>query len=104
MCLDLYHLHNNPSLLFEEHCTKTFYLLLIIGEMSWCNVLLRAGSDINFIFCYNKHNQKPTGMFNKQDLTVYLRYIKILKDLNILNFRLHIPEAIFIALKMASGM
>ena len=52
----------------------------------------------------NKHNQKPTGMFNKQDLTVYLTYIKILKDLNILNFRLHIPEAIFMALKMASGM
>ena len=42
----------------------------------------------------NKHNQKPTDMFNKQDVAVYLRYIKILKDLNILNFRLHIPEAI----------
>ena len=34
----------------------------------------------------NKHNQKPTDMFNKQDVTVYLTYIKILKDLNILNF------------------
>ena len=34
----------------------------------------------------NKHNQKPTGMFIKQDATVYLTYIKILKDLNILNF------------------
>ena len=45
----------------------------------------------------NKHNQKPTGMFSKQDVTLYLTYIyiKILKDLNILNFRLHIPEAIF---------
>ena len=43
----------------------------------------------------NKHNQKPTEMFNKQDLTVYLTYIKILKDLNILKFQLHIPEAIF---------
>ena len=42
----------------------------------------------------NKHNQKLTDMFNKQDAAVYLRYIKILKDLNILNFRLHIPEAI----------
>ena len=31
----------------------------------------------------NKHNQKPTDMFNKQDVTVYLTYIKILKDLNI---------------------
>ena len=36
----------------------------------------------------NKHNQKPTDMFNKQQVTVYLIYIKILKDLNILNFRL----------------
>ena len=26
----------------------------------------------------NKHNQKPTDMFNKQDVTVYLTYIKIL--------------------------
>ena len=43
----------------------------------------------------NKHNQKPPGMFDKKDVTVYLIYIKILKDLNILNFRFHIPEAIF---------
>ena len=43
----------------------------------------------------NKHTQKPTDMFNKQDVTVYSRYIKILKDLNIQNFGLHIPEAIF---------
>ena len=28
----------------------------------------------------NKHNQKPTDMFNKQDVTVYLTYIKILND------------------------
>ena len=28
----------------------------------------------------NKHNQKPTDMFNQQDVTVYLIYIKILKD------------------------
>ena len=34
----------------------------------------------------NKHNQKPTDMFNKQDVTVYLTYIKTLKDLNIQNF------------------
>ena len=34
-------------------------------------------------------------MLNKQDVTVYLASFKILKDLNILNFRLHIPEAIF---------
>ena len=52
----------------------------------------------------NKHNQKTTDMFNKQDVTVYLTYIKKLKDLNILDFRLHIPEAIFKAMKMASGM
>ena len=34
-------------------------------------------------------------MFNKQDVTVYLTYFKILKDKNILNFWVHIPEAIF---------
>ena len=28
----------------------------------------------------NKHKQKPTDMFNKQDVTAYLTYIKILKD------------------------
>ena len=28
----------------------------------------------------NKHNQNPTDMFNKQDVTVYLTYMKILKD------------------------
>ena len=28
----------------------------------------------------NKHNQKPTNMFDKQDITVYLTFIKILKD------------------------
>ena len=39
-----------------------------------------------YSFILNKHNQKPTDMFNKQDVTVCLTYIKILKDLNILNF------------------
>ena len=52
-------------------------------------------------FLMNKHNQKPTHMFNKQDVSVYLTYIKILKDLNILNFRLHIPEAIFKAISIS---
>ena len=28
----------------------------------------------------NKHNQKPTDIFNKRDVTVYLTYIEILKD------------------------
>ena len=42
----------------------------------------------------NKHNKRPTDIFNKQDATVYLIYIKILKDLNIPNFRLHIPAVI----------
>ena len=28
----------------------------------------------------NKNNQMPTGMFNKQDVSAYLTYIKILKD------------------------
>ena len=48
-----------------------------------------------YSFIMNKYNQKPTDIFNKQDLTVYLKYIKILKDLNIINFQLPIPEAIF---------
>ena len=39
-----------------------------------------------YSFIMNKHNQKPTDMFNEQDVTVYLTYIKILKDLYILNF------------------
>ena len=47
------------------------------------------------IFLKNKHSQKPTDIFNKQDVTAYLTYIKILKDINILRFRLHILEAIF---------
>ena len=58
----------------------------------WINLKI---SFWEYSFIMNKHNQKPTDMFNKQDVTVYLTYIKILKDLNILNFRLHIPEAIF---------
>ena len=49
----------------------------------------------NILVVMNKHKEKPKDMFNKQDVTVYLTYIKILKNLNILNFRLHIPEAIF---------
>ena len=31
-----------------------------------------------YSFIMNKHNQKPTDMFDKQD--VYLTFIKILKD------------------------
>ena len=34
----------------------------------------------------NKPNQKPTYMFNKQDVTVYLTYIKILKRLKYTKF------------------
>ena len=39
-------------------------------------------------FIIYKHNRKPTDIFNKQDMTVYLTYIKILKDQKIkkLNF------------------
>ena len=47
----------------------------------------------------NKRNQRPTDMFNKQDVTVYLTHVKILNDLNILNFQLHIPDAIFKVLR-----
>lgn len=28
----------------------------------------------------NKHNQEPTDIFNKKDVTVYLTSIKIFKD------------------------
>ena len=31
-------------------------------------------------FIMNKHNQKPTNLFSKQDVTVYLTYIKKLED------------------------
>ena len=31
-----------------------------------------------YSFIMNKYKQKPTDMFNKQDITVYLTYIKIL--------------------------
>ena len=64
----------------------TFFL------MSCCYLKI---SFLKYSFITNKNNQKPTDLFNKQDVTVYLTYIKILKDLNILNFRPHIPEAIF---------
>ena len=35
----------------------------------------------------NKHNQRPTDVFNEEDVTVYLTYIKILEDLNIQRFK-----------------
>ena len=41
--------------------------------------------EYNFIM--NKHNQRPTDVFNKEDVTVYLTYIKILEDLNIQRFK-----------------
>ena len=47
----------------------------------------------------NEHNQKPRDMFHKQDVAVYLANMKVLKDLNILYFRLHILEAIFKVLR-----
>ena len=33
-----------------------------------------------YSFIMNKRNQRPADMFNKQDVTVYLTYIKTLKD------------------------
>ena len=50
----------------------------------------------------NKHNQNPVDIINKQDVAVYLTYIKILKYWKILSFQLHIPEAILkvLSLKM----
>ena len=32
-----------------------------------------------YSFIMNKHNQKPVDIINKQDVAVYLTYIKILK-------------------------
>ena len=32
------------------------------------------------LFKMNRHNHKPTDIISKQDVTVYLTYIKILKD------------------------
>ena len=66
----------------------------------------------------NKHNQKPTGMFNKQDVTVHLTFIKILKDYDKLNFDFTFQKSfskyykvvllrfktLYNNLKMASGM
>ena len=45
----------------------------------WTTVLKRFEK-----FIINKHNQKATDLFNIHDVTVYLTYIKILKDLNII--------------------
>ena len=55
-----------------------------------------------YSFIMNKHNQKPVDIINKQDVAVYLTYIKILKYWKILSFQLHIPEAILkvLSLKM----
>ena len=68
----------NPSLLFEEHCIKTFDLLLIISEMSYCNVLLRAGSDINFIFCCSPNFCYSLFTFLHFDLLCILELIQSL--------------------------
>ena len=59
-----------------------FYSLLFSKKVSFWE----------YSFIVNKHNQTPTGIFNKQDVT--------LKDLNELNFGLQIPEAIFEVFKM----
>ena len=59
----------------------------------FCSLLfLKKVSFREYSFIVNKHNQTPTDIFNKQDVT--------LKDLNELNFRLQIPEAIFEVFKM----
>ena len=59
----------------------------------FCSLLfLKKVSFWEYSFIVNKHNQTPTDIFNKQDVT--------LKDLNELNFRLQIPEAIFEVFKM----
>ena len=55
------------TLPFDETNNKlkeALYLKIPFGEYS---------------FIMNKHNQKPTDMFNKQYVTVFLTCIKILK-------------------------
>ena len=47
--------------------------------MGFPNIGLKAIQQ-ELLKIMNKHNQKPTEMFDKNDVTVYLTYIKTLKD------------------------
>ena len=63
-----------------DTCFCSILKLLMIIYQRKSNFDLKI-SFWEYSFIMNKHNQKPTDMFNKQDVTVYLTYIKLLKDL-----------------------
>ena len=52
---------------------------------TWCSKQGVVGhhmdNKVTISIIMSKHNQKPTDMFKKQDVTAYLTYIKILKDI-----------------------
>ena len=48
-------------------------LTLFLSKCVFENIFLGS-------FIMNKNNQMPTGMFNKQDVSAYLTYIKKLKE------------------------
>ena len=81
------HLHLSPFhlCLLLQTLASTLNLHLQALCDSACLVLLVLDIRLNTLtweygFLMNKHNQKATDIFNKQDVTVYLIYIKILKD------------------------
>lgn len=49
-----------------------------LPKIHYKNVILGVQCKINLIM--NKQNQNPKYMFNKQVVTIYLTYNKILKD------------------------
>ena len=63
-----------------DTCFCSILKLLMIIYQRKSNFDLKI-SFWEYSFIMNKHNQKPRDMFNKQDVTVYLTYIKLLKDL-----------------------
>ena len=63
-----------------DTCFCSILKLLMIIYQRKSNFDLKI-SFWEYSFIMNKHNQKPREMFNKQDVTVYLTYIKLLKDL-----------------------
>ena len=63
-----------------DTCFCSILKLLMIIYQRKSNFDLKI-SFWEYSFIMSKHNQKPREMFNKQDVTVYLTYIKLLKDL-----------------------
>ena len=92
------HLHNNPSLLFEEHCTKTFHLLL------YTSFTLKQTQFMNFKFCWSDNFCHSLFYFLLidilcildviQSLQIFIRTSKVLMRLNVVVFfaRFTAPE------------